>query len=89
MQVATLRLGPAGTEELGLPEDGLHGLFLEVGREAVLVQDVLHHDLDLGAGTLAARPVYRHALAHLGDELGRDDLQAVVPHRLHGGLVRG
>lgn len=40
MGVSTLHLVRA--EQLGLPEDGLHGFFLEIRRIAELVQDAFH-----------------------------------------------
>ncbi len=37
----------------------------------------------------AERPINGHALAHLGDEFGGDDLELVVAYGFHGGFVGG
>jgi hypothetical protein len=72
-----------------LLEHGPDGLVLEVGGVAVLVEDALHHHADLGLGALAEGPVDRYALADLGDQLGGDQLELGVAHRLDGGVVGG
>ena len=69
---------PVRAEQFGLHENGLHGFLLQVRRVAVFVQDAFHHDLDLGSGAFAERPVDGYALADFGDQFGGDDFQFVV-----------
>jgi len=45
------KANPAKADDCGLlREHGLHGLFLQIGRIAVFVQDAFHHHLDPDAG---------------------------------------
>ena len=80
---------PFCAEEFGLCKDELCRFVLQIGWVAVFSEDPFHHDFDLRAGAFAQRPVDRDALADLGDQFGRDHLQLVVAHHLHGAVVGG
>lgn len=79
---------PVRAQHLGLHQHRLHRLLLQVGRITVFVQDALHHHANLSTGAFAQRPVNRHTLANLGDQLSGDYFEFVVAHRLDGRFVR-
>jgi PAS domain S-box-containing protein len=80
---------PNRREQLRLRQHRLDGFILQVRRVAVLVQDAFHHHPNSGPGAFAQGPVDGHALAHLGDQLGGDDLELVVAHGDDGGFIGG
>lgn len=54
----------------------------------MLVQNPLHHHLDPRPRTLPQRPVDGDALLDLADQLRRDHLQLVIPHRDDRRIIR-
>jgi len=61
------RLHPVRAEQLGLPQDSLHGFLLKIWRVAELVEDALHDDPDLGPRVFAQGPIDGHTGANPAD----------------------
>lgn len=53
------------------------------------VEDAFYDDPDFRTRAFAQRPVNGHALAHLRDQLRRDDFEFVIAHGFHRALIRG
>src|SRR5436853_627956 len=70
--LANCRQSPFVAEKLGLFEDGLGGDFLLVRWIAVLAEDPLDQDAQLGADVFADRPVDRDVLANVFHEFAGD-----------------
>jgi hypothetical protein len=78
---------PVRTQQLSLSQHRLHGLFLQIRRVTEAVQDSLYHHPDSRSGTFADGPVDRHTLSNLRDQLGCNDFQLIVTHRMHGAFI--